>query len=180
MKKIIVRTSFFAVSASCWFIFLVGFGKQLHSIKEKRKTLSKAELKHVDSLSKVLTGPLWLFLVSSSLLYITDALHIIVSSRNTNTKHLLQILVTFFNFFFSTSGTLSASVGMIYQIKDIKPFVVQALPDALAMKLILIGSLLSLVVYWIGLGVFPLFNIRRQRYRGYTELQESIQAPIAS
>lgn len=103
----------------------------------------------------------------------------------------------FFNFFYTCSGILTISVGLLYQLESTRPLLVTSLPNAVAMMLILIGAVISLLMFvshsvftikvkevvmvmyaalslqWIGLGVWPLFSLERRRYRGYTELQEN-------
>ena len=55
--------------------------------------------------------------------------------------------MAFFNFFYTSSGTLTLSVGILYQLEAIKVLLVTSLPHAVGMKLILIGSAVSLVMF---------------------------------
>lgn len=60
------------------------------------------------------------------------------------TKH---TQVVFFNFFFTSGGVLSITIGMLYESTVLGPFVKPQLPDPLAMKMILIGIAISLSMF---------------------------------
>ena len=55
--------------------------------------------------------------------------------------------MVFFNFFYTSSGVLSLSIGILCEIQGVKPFIKEALPDAPAMRMILIGSIISVVKF---------------------------------
>ena len=169
----IVRLFLAVLSAAGWIIFVIGFGEIYHHLEKKMgKDGSDGGNAPFHKLYKIALSPMWLFGAAALPTFISMIAHTLV--ENNNWRHALHSCLMFFNFFYLASGGTTVFSSMAFigirnskDISQLVPFSPRHL------YLMLSGALLSIFFYWIETTIWPLFNIRRQRYPEYQELLDA-------